>query len=1271
MVISQPIRRWLTIILIMALHLLYVQTAQPAEVAANGVADLRAKAEELKTAGYYSKAIPYMEKVLASIRGADAVDKAAEARCLDALVELQYLAGNYRDAEPNLMESLTIREELFGSDHIDTAGSYHHLGVLNNLLARYIEAEEYLEKALKLNERLLGKNHPIFAQTLTDLARCHIGKDERQTAEALLSEALAIQEGLHGPHHPDLVQTLNTFAWLHIDTDEPEKSEPYSSRALAIGEKLFGPEHPYIADSLNYIGRLHYSRQNHEESIAANKRALTIREKFLGPNHPDVGLSLNNLALPYCGLEQYETARSLFVRAVSIREKAFGTEHTKLLVMLQNTGWVHQVLGDYKKAAAYYERALNISERTYGPDSITVADRRKEIAGLYFALGEYEKAETMLLKTLSIYEATFGSNHLRVANNLSNLAFIYHAKGDYLKCEQLYKRTIGIYEKHFKKTPTNLATAMSNLAAVYEDTGRYDQAGPLYERALAIVEDTLGPHHTTVAILLNNMGQLNSNLADYGNAETQYKRALNIWESVLGPEHPNVATTLDNLAILYEYNGDYEKAEPLFKRSLQIREDAYGPNHSDVAKTLNNLATVYSFLGDYEKSIPLYQRTLEIKAKTVGKKCDSYANSLHNLAATHLKLKQYDEAESLYLQAMETWTTTFGAVHPTVSTGYGHLSRLYGQMNDHEKASDYIIQSLEIDKEIVDQVLGFTSQSQKMRFFTSNRWSLHHYLNLVSRHYRQDLPHVEKALDAWLQWKGLVLETQRKHQSDGLYADDPEALKLYEELTVVRGRLSKLLYSKAGNGEGEAYIQQRAELVNEKERLEARLSRVSQGFSQQQVVANADSENVQRKIPTRSVFIEFARVDDTTLIGAGELEEGDHGRYMAFVLHPENGDKASIIDLGDAATIDQLVSRCKQELTASGKKTSTLNSTKELYQRAFQPLVAGIGDAKSIFISPDGGLNLIPFEILQQPNGRFLIEEYTFNYLAAGRDLLGFVGNDSRGNKCLLMGAPDFRFDPAEKSALINADKPDILAKRSADLGELSFAPLHHAKAELEAIGEILGPERSAVYTGKHALEETLFNTASPEILHLATHGFFLSDQELPGEGRGWNTASLPIALIQPANPIQGKIDIENPLLRSGILLAGAQRSLTEGSTDYYDGIVTAEKILGMNLHGTKMVVLSACDTGLGEVKSGEGVFGLRRAFSQAGAKSLVMSMWKVPDRETKELMVQFYRNIESGKMNRCQALRQAALKEMEIVRQRYGHANPRYWGAFVFMGEP
>jgi CHAT domain-containing protein len=421
-----------------------------------------------------------------------------------------------------------------------------------------------------------------------------------------------------------------------------------------------------------------------------------------------------------------------------------------------------------------------------------------------------------------------------------------------------------------------------------------------------------------------------------------------------------------------------------------------------------------------------------------------------------------------------------------------------------------------------------------------------------------------------------------------------------------------------------------------------------------------------------TALLEFAGIEASTSKSDGEPESS----YFAFVLHAGKEDEVAMIDLGDAGRIDEMILKYKKELSQSGNGNADKASTtsKELFNIVFSPIEKALGNADTIFISPDGNLNLIPFEVLQKPDGRFLIEEYTFNYLAAGRDLLGFTDDFDTGNRCLLMGAPDFDLDPSKKTVIIQESKIDgkyLFAERSANLGELSFEPLHHAKQELEAIGEILGPQDSEIYIGDKALEEILMNKSGPEILHLATHGFFLGDQQMPGPGRGWQTAELPEVFDQATDRIEGEIHIENPLLRSGILLAGAKRSLLTGDAGINDGIVTAEKILGLNLHGTKMVVLSACDTGLGEVKSGEGVFGLRRAFAQAGAKSLVMSLWKVPDRETKELMVQFYRNLNSGELNRCQALRQATLDQIEIVRQRYGHDNPRYWGAFVFMGQP
>ena len=333
----------------------------------------------------------------------------------------------------------------------------------------------------------------------------------------------------------------------------------------------------------------------------------------------------------------------------------------------------------------------------------------------------------------------------------------------------------------------------------------------------------------------------------------------------------------------------------------------------------------------------------------------------------------------------------------------------------------------------------------------------------------------------------------------------------------------------------------------------------------------------------------------------------------------------------------------------------------DLYKTIFAPLTSALGKSTQIFLSPDGSLNLIPFEVLQDDQGRYLVETHTFRYVSAGRDIAGYGMIKEKGQKAILMGDPDFNL--AAENTL---PEKEIKVALSRNMQGINFSRLPGTKEEVEAIASILGRSAGTTYTGKAATESVLLQMKSPRILHLATHGFFLSDQDwsslMDDKSRGITIIGKDKSA--PKKPVR----IENPFLRAGLALAGANNSLSEeGATE---GILTAEKIRGLNLRGTDMVVLSACETGAGDVKNGEGVYGLRRAFTQAGAKSLVMSMWEVPDRETKELMVSFYKNLQSGKMNRAEALRNAALKQRQKVKARYGSDNPYYWGAFVFLGE-
>jgi len=808
----------------------------------------------------------------------------------------------------------------------------------------------------------------------------------------------------------------------------------------------------------------------------------------------------------------------------------------------------------------------------------------------------------------------------------------------------------------------------------YSQMGRHAEAIPLGEAALEIAQKTFGVEHPIVATTLNNLAELYRTIGDYVKAEPLFKRSLDIYEKVFGPVDPNVATILNNLAEFYTTLGDYAKAEALYKRSLDIREKALGRDHPDVATSLNSLAGLHYSLGDYVRAEPLFKRSLDIYENVLGPDHPDVATSLNNLAGLHLDLGDYAKAEPLYQRSLDIRKRTLGTDHPDVAISLGSLARLHTTWGDSRKGHDFLQKALAIDEKLIDYVMGFTSERQKLAFLGKIDGAIKGFLTLISLNLDKDTAFRRDALDVWLKRKGMILEAQTRSHENLAYSQDPDSARTFQELTSVRKQFSNLVYSGPAKSKREIFRNKIPELEERKERLEATLSRLNHAFASQKKIAKADCRVVASALPKNTALLELARTEIFNFNARGNEKKWLPAHYLAFILHAGNAEGVKMIDLGEADEIETAITQLKEEIGNVTNVERLRNASQEIYTRVIAPLRNELGDVKDIFVSPDGSLNLIPFEILQDPDGKYLIEDYTFNYLAAGRDILGFGENKGGGSKALLMGDPDFDMALEEKDsalaklALREPRTPQSTGTRSSDMTE-PFKKLEKAKEEMEAILNILGKDKCDMFSGKEALEEILFSSDAPRILHLATHGFFLPDIDLsPLRDKGMHR-SLSFESISPEG-FASLIKFENPLLRSGIALAGANNALISGETDKSDGIVTAEKILGLRLRGTDMVVLSACETGLGDVKNGEGVYGLRRAFTQAGAKSLVMSLWKVPDEETKELMVSFYKNIQSG-MNRSQALRQAALDEMRIVKSRYGTTHPFFWGGFVFMGEP
>jgi len=494
-----------------------------------------------------------------------------------------------------------------------------------------------------------------------------------------------------------------------------------------------------------------------------------------------------------------------------------------------------------------------------------------------------------------------------------------------------------------------------------------------------------------------------------------------------------------------------------------------------------------------------------------------------------------------------------------------------------------------------------------------------------------------------------------------MYTDNPEIRKKFQELNQARRDIAKLQFSTPEKMSAMEYQKRLGELNKQKEGLEAELNKLSQDFFLASQAKLVNAQRLSSMLPQGSVYLDFARIN---LYDFANRKWGK-ARYLLFVLIPGDVPQVRLIDIGPADEVDGHISAYLKEIgkVKEDKLPNKLTLDREakiLYDLVVKPAESLLQGNTHLLISPDGNLNLIPFEVLIAPAGEYLLEKYEIGYVGAGRDVAKFAKSGFAGGTSLVMADPDYDMglnDMERTKTSMGVKETRVRGEVSRDARGIRFTRLPETKEEANAIDGILKAgfnQKVKNYQGAQALEEMLYATISPKVLHLATHGYFFKTEKSQSDRdlRDMDTrGDLGIRAL----------NIENPMLRSGIVLSGVNSSLKEGRDD---GMVSAEKILGLRLKGTELVVLSACETGVGDVEIGEGVFGLKRAFILSGAKSLVMSLWSVPSKETVLLMKDFYAGLSQGK-TKTEALRQAKLN---IMKQ---NPNPLFWGAFVLTGSP
>jgi CHAT domain-containing protein/Tfp pilus assembly protein PilF len=1041
---------------------------------------------------------------------------------------------------------------------------------------------------------------------------------------------------------------------------------PLAHEVLAILEAETAPDSPALAAFLCTTAGLYDALERYDEAVPLYERALPMKEKLLGASHPEVADLVANLAWDRDALGDAAAARTLYERALAIREATLGPEHPDTAVSLNNLAYLEESQGNHAVARSLYERALTINEKVLGPESPETANSLNNLAGVLCSLAAYGQARPLYERALAIQEMTLGPENTKLAMTLNNLAQLDKTLGAFDAARGRLERSLAIREKNLGPRHPDTALGRNNLAGLLDALGEYDQAKPLYERSLADLETALGPDHPFVAACLINLASVFSSLGDIDAARPLLTRALAIWEKIQGPEGEDVARPLNNLALLHFARSEYGEARVLLDRALAILERNLGSEHPLVASVENALAGVAAARGDLLVAKERNERAWAIRVKVLGPRHLETAISLNNLAGVLADLGERQKAVAGFEQSLSIMEEVLGPRHPFIAKVLDNLARVEAAGGDIPRAFALMRRARDIDAASIEPIMAITSDTQKLTYLATLESNLHDFQSLVAGSLA-DVPEARQtAFQVWLGRKGIVLEAQRRFQEALFYDADPETAALARELAVVRGGLSRLTFAGPGGLDPAATREAAETLRGRKEALEAALSARAGRFSRERKRAAATVADLAASLPSGSSLVDFCRYE-TSDFTARKRKTGRF-RYLAYVLPAGGADRMVLVDLGDAAAIDQAVNALKATIRnpADRDGREIQHVARALHDLVFAPLREFLGDRRMVFLSPDGNLNLIPFEVLLGPDGRYAIEDFTFNYLSAGRDLLEFAPAEKAGEGVVLFGDPDF--NRASENPLVPEPAGAGGERHSRGLDGLRFSRLPGTREEVSALSEILGADTPRVFLEGQADESALERVVAPRILHLATHGFFLGDQLLaallgPNDDTGVSGTSGAGPLLRSS--------FENPLLRSGLALAGANKALSARGAHAGQGIVTAEKILALHLQGTEMVVLSACETGLGTVRAGEGVFGLRRAFAQAGVRSLVMSLWSVPDLETRELMVSFYCNLRQSGHNRSEALRRAALEAMGVAKTRYGWPNPFYWGAFVFLGQP
>ncbi len=1015
--------------------------------------------------------------------------------------------------------------------------------------------------------------------------------------------------------------------------------------ARALGERVAADPQadPFqTAEAVNLlVEALRRSGRSQEDATLELARGAVARwEALVGPDDIRVTPSLSNLALILTARADPGPAAALYDRVLALREREFGPDHPSVAQVLNNIANLKREQGEYRAAQAQYERALAIRERALGPDHEDVAKTLNDLANNHFLKGSFAEAQALYERAVAIMEKSIGAEHPLTSSVLGNLGALLRERGDYVGAREVLGRALAGIERALGPDHPRAVIVVSQLANLLFDDGDYAQAKRLYERAVAASERRLGPEHPDVAVPLANLGGLLDAMGDAAGARAALERVLALREKGLRPDHPRRASALQSLADeMLDSGAPPTEIEPLLTRALAIEERALGADHPAVVDTLVSIARLERARGNETRARETLERARVLTERSLGPDHPRLAQLLVELARA-LEPSEATAARSMLERALLIYERSLGRGNPEAARTRAALAAFLARSGDGPAALDAALAAEDAARQHVRLTVPTLGERQALLYAQGRASALDLAIALSVEDPAGTRAKRTDVLDSLVRSRALVLDEMARRQRAVASVDDPEVVGLSRGLASARARLAHVVVRGARDGPLDRYQKLLEETRREKERLEEAVATRSAVFRDERSRASVGLREVMEALPPKAALVSYVRY-----VGRRQAA------YAAFVLRADRDPE--LVALAGAGQVESAVEALRHALEWEARAPGVapkrslaryLRASATLRRQIWDPVRRLLADRELVFVVPDGALHLVNYAALAGDDGRFLLETGpTLHVLSAERDLLAPV-EGPRGRGLLLVGAPEF-----QRGGTRLATRAARSARADcAQFRRLRFSALPSARLEVETVASLWraqDPDAGSlrVLEGRDA-DEASFKDAAPgrRLLHLATHGFVL-DGSCAGAG--------------------------GPLLRSGLALAGANRR-QESAAGAEDGILTAEEIAALDLSGVEWAVLAACDSGLGEVSAGEGVFGLRRAFQVAGARSVIMSLWPVGDDTSRAWMQNLYRRRLRDRETTSAAVRGASLDMLGQRRKRGESSHPLYWAAFVAAGD-